>query len=104
MQDIAARIRDVFTEAKQVRSLRIARTEIGAASSLGQFEGYRQSGVVERKEWVAGMGARETHAAAAARYGRGGDPGPIPLDEDFQVGEGRTLYPGGTGIAAEDIN
>lgn len=101
VQDIADRIREVFTEAKQVRSLRISRTEINAAQNAGNHEGYAQSGVVGRKEWVAGLGARDTHVEAMARYT--GD-GAIPLSELFEVGAGRGPYPGSIGLPEEDIN
>lgn len=101
MQQMAARIRKVFDSADRVRSLRIAQTEINSAANFGSFEGYRQSGVVEKKEWLAGPGARETHQAAASRYS--GD-GAIPLHEDFLVGAGRGPAPGNIGLAGEDIN
>ena len=104
MNQIAERIRNEFDFAKQVRSLRIARTEINAATNLGNLEGYKQSGVVEGKEWINGAGARESHLIAGATYREGGSVGPIKLDEYFDVGEGRTKSPGNTGIAKEDIN
>nr|BDD47308.1 hypothetical protein 11 [bacterium] len=101
MQQMAGRIRKVFTNADQVRSLRIAQTETNSTANFGSLEGYRQSGVVEKKEWLAGSDARETHAEAAGRYS--GD-GAIMLHEDFKVGEGSGPAPGNIGRPEEDIN
>ena len=101
MPKIAARVRKVFDHADKVRSLRIAQTEVQGAVNFGSLEGYRQSGVVEGKEWAAGPDARETHLEAERTYS--GD-GAIPLHEDFQVGMGRGPAPGNIGLAEEDIN
>jgi hypothetical protein len=101
MKDMAARIRKVFKHADEVRSLRIAQTEINSAANFGTLEGYRQSGVVDAKEWLAGSDARPTHQEAEARYT--GD-GAIPLGEDFHVGAGWGPAPGSIGLAEEDIN
>lgn len=101
VQQLADRVGTVFEFADRVRSLRIAQTETLSASNFGTLEGYEQSGVVERKEWIAGPGARETHAAAMARYS--GD-GAIPISENFEVGAGRGPAPGNIGLPEEDIN
>lgn len=101
MRDMAARVRKVFDSADKARSLRIAQTEINSAANFGTLEGYRQSGAVEGKEWIAGPGARETHIMAAAEYS--GD-GAIPLHQDFHVGDGYGPAPGSIGLPEEDIN
>lgn len=101
MVQLARRVEKIFDNADKVRSLRIAVTETNSASNRGSLEGYIQSGVVEKKEWLAGPGARASHAAAAAKYK--GD-GAIPIDEDFIVGEGHGPAPGNIGLAEEDIN
>ncbi len=46
------------------KSLRIARTETTAASNFGTIEAYKQSNVVEKKEWLATLDARvrDSHA------------------------------------------
>lgn len=49
--DTARKIREVFTEAKTVRALRVARTESLKAANRGALEAYKQSGVVAGKEW-----------------------------------------------------
>jgi len=101
MQDLAKRIEKVFDQADKTRSLRIAQTETNKAVNFGALEGYRQSGAVDRKGWLAGSGARESHQYAAARYNT---ENAIPIDQDFEVGGGRGPAPGNIGLAAEDIN
>lgn len=49
--ETARGIRDIFTEAKSVRALRVARTESLKAANRGALEAYQQSGVVAGKEW-----------------------------------------------------
>jgi len=51
----ARKIRDVFTEARQMRALRVARTETLKAANRGALEAYRQSGVVVGKEWFTSL-------------------------------------------------
>jgi len=101
MNQIAARIKKVFSNADKVRSLRIAQTETNSSANFGTVEGYRQSGVVQGKEWLAGPDARDSHLAAAMRYSGNGA---IPLNENFQVGAGSGPAPGNIGRAEEDIN
>lgn len=101
MQTLAKRIEKVFEHADKARSLTIAQTEVNSAVNFGTLEGYRQSGVVEKKGWLAGSDSRETHRYAARRYT--GD-GAIPVDQDFEVGGGRGPAPGSIGLPEEDIN
>jgi len=49
---IATRIGKVMEEFKGFRSERIARTELTRVSSEGTLEGFRQSNVVQGKEWI----------------------------------------------------
>lgn len=51
------RVRDVYSEANDVRAERIARTEAIAASNEGANEAYRQSPLVNAKEWSSNWGA-----------------------------------------------
>jgi HK97 family phage portal protein len=101
MQQLADRVQSVFGNADEVRSLRIAQTETNSAANAGTLEGYEQSGVVEKKMWVAGPGARPTHQAAAAKYDA---QGAIPIKENFHVGAGWGPSPGNIGRPEEDIN
>lgn len=99
---LQARINEhVWQNAEQVRSLRVARTESATATNLGNLEAFKQTGFVEKKEWLAAGDARETHLAAHARYQ---GEGAIPISEDFEVGAGRGPCPGSIGLPEEDIN
>lgn len=49
---LRARIENVYEEATSYRAERIARTEVLRASNFATEEAYRQSGVVEAKEWL----------------------------------------------------
>lgn len=51
LDKIRGRIQNVFTECKTSRAKTIAQTETVAASNFGIEEGYKQSDVVEQKEW-----------------------------------------------------
>lgn len=50
---LASRISSVYDEAKGSRAIKIARTETISSSNQGALQAYDQSGVVERKEWLA---------------------------------------------------
>lgn len=50
--DTARKIRDVFDEAKNVRAIRVARTETLKAANRGALEAYKQSKVVAGKQWL----------------------------------------------------
>jgi HK97 family phage portal protein len=52
------RVKGVIGDAERRRSYMIARTEILAASNEGSLEGYRQSGVVEGKQWLTALDER----------------------------------------------
>lgn len=58
IQDAAKRIRAVFTEANMSRGRMIARTEISRASNYATVEGWKQSDVVEQKEWFTALDER----------------------------------------------
>ena len=79
------------------RSARIARTEINGATNKGALEGYEQSGVVMRKEWLSAIDERTRtfedgefdHVAANGEQ--------VKIDEMFvQTGE-PLEYPGDSG-------
>lgn len=61
---IEKRVRHVFGIAKRSRSVNIARTEVVGASNFGAHEAYKQSGVVEKEEWLATKDTktRDAHA------------------------------------------
>jgi len=49
---LSARLQLQFTEFNQVRALRIARTEVLGNANFGALEGFRQSGLDVRKQWL----------------------------------------------------
>lgn len=97
VEALSSRIRDLYDGISRGRALTIARTETVAPANDGTFQGYKQAGV-ERKEWIATDDelTRDTHAAAEAR-------GPIPIDEDFEVGDDLMAYPGDERGSAENV-
>jgi HK97 family phage portal protein len=76
----------------------IARTETNRASTTGDLEAWRQSGVVAGKRWLSALDSRtrETHVAAHGQRRR--------LDEDFTVGDATGPGPGLLGVASEVVN
>lgn len=105
---IEDRVGKVFAMAKGYRTEMIARTEIVGSSNGGALLGYKQSGVVRRKRWVAALDerTRRGHREAADKYGAGGDPGPISLDDNFVLPYTGSSgpAPGQMGRAEDDIN
>ena len=83
--NLASRISGVYDEAKGSRSVLIARTETINASNSGALEAYKQSGIVEKKEWLATMDdrVRDEHAAMNGEV--------VDIDKPFSNGE---MYPG----------
>ncbi|WHH59158.1 phage minor head protein [Petroclostridium sp. X23] len=90
---LAARIKG-FPEFGISRAITIARTEIISASNAGSIEGYRQSGVVIGKEWLATADGktRRTHAAANGQRKK--------LDSPFIVGGYKLMQPGDGSLGA----
>ena len=82
---LASRISNVYDEAKGSRAIKIARTETINASNSGALEAYKQSGIVEKKEWLATMDdrVRDEHAAMNGEV--------VDIDKPFSNGE---MYPG----------
>ena len=81
VQQMAKRISsDVFGVRKRGAKL-IAQTEIAAAVSEAQTQGYKQTGVVERKQWNSSLDAavRDSHLI---------DGQTVALDGDFELGDG----------------
>lgn len=64
ISELSARVERVYEDIEDWRAELIARTEATAVNNEGFIEGYRQSGVVVGKEWIATMDerVREEHA------------------------------------------
>jgi hypothetical protein len=65
-----------FSEA---RAETIARTEVATADVEGNLQAYRDSGVVEGKEWILGS----EHPDIGCECEDAADMGVVPLDDDF---------------------
>uniref|UniRef100_A0A6H1ZUN6 Putative portal protein n=1 Tax=viral metagenome TaxID=1070528 RepID=A0A6H1ZUN6_9ZZZZ len=78
--NLADRIGIVYDEAKGSRAVLIARTETITASNSGSYQAYKQSDVVEKKEWLATMDdrVRDEHAAMNGEV--------VDLDKPFSNG------------------
>lgn len=98
IKQLQERVEKVFRYNDQVRSEMIARTEMVSATNKGALEAYRQSGMVEKKMWVATQDerTREDHAAAHMQV--------VPLDSPFIVGGEQMMGPGQDGSAGQIIN
>lgn len=79
-EKIADNVNDYFFDETNMRAMRIARTETINAYSAGNLEGYKQSGVVSGKYWVA-----DGEACPICQGNE--DDGTIGLDEDFSSGD-----------------
>ncbi|MGD8499943.1 MAG: phage portal protein, partial [Phycisphaerales bacterium] len=73
----------------------IARTETMRSSNGGIFHLF-ESWNVPMKEWLSAFSptTRPEHAEAGTRYMEGGNPGPIPMGQAFEVGGERMMFPG----------
>lgn len=92
------RVSQVFGEAKGPRAEAIARTETMASANWAQMEGFRQSGVVEKKEWLSTRDGRTRDAHAAM------DGQVRVLEKPFDAPTGeQAQQPGGFGVAELDI-
>lgn len=95
---IAQRIGDVMEGRTQAANTLVARTEVNRAVNAGTMEGWRQSGVVTKKRWLAALDdrVRATHAEAHGQE--------VGLDEDFSVGGCSGPAPGSLDCVREVAN
>lgn len=87
LDQLTARVRDVFKGFDKTRALTIARTETGAAYETARYLTFKAGGITQ-KGWLSGGDdgvTRDTHMAADGQR-RG-------IDELFEVGEARLLHP-----------
>ena len=92
---LTERVKKVFGHEKKNAGV-VAQTEVGAVSNAGAVEGYRQSGVVEGKQWHAsGPNPRPDHIAANGQI--------VPIDQEFQVGGEGLRYPGDPNGQAKNV-
>jgi len=94
--DLRKRVQKVFGFSEKYRNTRIARTEIIRASNSGAEEAYRQSGVVEGKEWLAEIDPRccpQCEAMNGRTAGLGKSFNITDIDLNFDYTEGEMPYP-----------
>lgn len=99
IDELKKRVRNVFSDARTWRARTIARTETIGSANFAQYEGQRQSGVVNRRQWIATLDerTREDHMALHLDT--------VSIDELFEADDGSmALHPGGFGVAHQDIN
>lgn len=98
IDDLADRVESVMGARINSSAETIARTEVIGASNGGTLEAWRQSEVVEGKQWLSALDdrVRDTHRDAHGQT--------VGLDEDFEVGDATGPGPGLMGAAEEDVN
>jgi len=81
VDDLTKRVQEIFKGRRKYESERIARTEMLQAHNGADLEAYKQSGVVEMKEWLATMDdrVRDEHAMMNGEK--------VKLNEAFSNGE-----------------
>lgn len=95
VDDAAKRLTQVFRDRKRART--VARTEILKTAQAAQLEGFRGSGVVERKRW-------NTSRDDAVRDSHEIDGQTVELDDDFELGSGAlAAHPGDPRLEASDV-
>lgn len=98
-REIAKRINTSAPSIGRVRAAVISRTESHAAGNFAAQESAKRTDAVTQREWIASGGSRtrESHNAADGQV--------VGMDEAFDVGGSRLMYPGDpSGPADEVIN
>jgi HK97 family phage portal protein len=96
IDEVERRIRDKYKQFNKVRSTRIAKTEMNGMVNGGAVEGHKQAGVTH-KEWMSAFldTSRQWHMDA--------DGSVVRIDEAFQIGSSRMMYPGDPNGSVEDV-
>lgn len=103
IENLRKRIQNVFDgtiRGTAHRSRMIARTEVIGSFNYSSLQGYKQSGVVDEKQWFTALDeqVRDSHQQVHGQIRK--------VDEPFDVGGYPLMYPGDSegGTAAEVIN
>lgn len=101
---LRAAVQRAFTRARDERAEQIAHTEATGASQWAAVEALRQTGIIQRKEWIATRDgrARDSHLALDGQRQELNEPFVIPPGE-LDVGA-TAMSPGSFNIARQDIN
>jgi len=104
IKEFTKNLLEKLPELTPVRAKTIADTETHTVENWGTNEGYKQSEFIKRRGWLSAFLAttRAAHAAADAKY----SDNPIPLDQPFNVGGEKLMYPGDrtNGSAGNTVN
>ena len=101
--ELADRVSEVFQDAKGRRAVMIARTEVLQSSNFATWQAHVQSGVVDKREWIATPDSRtrDAHRALDGQIQAINNPFVVPPGAPHA---GATaMYPGGFGIAELDV-
>ena len=92
--EIAKNLRQFYDDQSKWKSMRVARTEVGAAAGYGQRSAAEQSGVVNSHQWVSSRDdrVRDLHQEV--------DGETVPLDESYSNG---LSFPGDPSGDPEEI-
>ena len=93
----AAKLISGSTGFSKNRSLLIARTETTMAANMGAYSSAKDNGGNFEKYWIAtdDERTREAHAEVGNK--------PIPMDEAFEVGGEKMMFPGDPRASAENV-
>ncbi len=103
VSEAAGMVADALDMERDYRVTRVAQTEMLAALNEGSLEAYRENSQVEGKGWLPTRDqfTRETHLQAGDIYN---ETNPIPIGEDFQVGDATGPAPGQMSLPEESCN
>jgi SPP1 gp7 family putative phage head morphogenesis protein len=93
MGALVARVNEVF-DGRRANAATIARTETAPAYNFATQEAWKQSGVVEKKQWLTARDEAVRHAHELA------DGQEVPLDQPFTVDGEKLDYPGASNASA----
>lgn len=93
LEDVREKIQELF-QITGARARSIARTEMAKAANISADIGYRQSGVVKKKEWRTSLDqkVRDTHKRANGQVRK--------FDNPFKVGTSKLMFPTDTSLNA----
>jgi len=98
---LAARVKEVFNKLADGEARRVAQTEVNLAYNDARHQAMSDAGI-EYKAWLSSHGpnVRPAHAMAEMDY----VDDPIPLDEPFNVGGEKLMFPGDDSLGASPGN
>ena len=95
IDEMERHIRDKYKQFNKVRSTRIAKTEMNGLVNGGAVEGHKQAGVTH-KEWMSAF------LATSRPWHMDADGDVVRIDEAFQIGGSRMMFPSDPGGLPED--